>query len=201
MLIGALVCAAGLAQDVTPPTVTSTVPGDGTTVSFGPATITVNFDEQMDPATITESTIRLVRAGGDGSFIEGNKKALAIQAEQCIMRGVLWGGGKRMVRSVGVHLVFPAVLCFATNSLAADTDMLHVKSFPSGATVMIDGKERGQTPVLVRDLPAGDISVRLRIAGALRRTQTGPAACLRVAMLGRARADWGMTWPIRWVPL
>jgi hypothetical protein len=44
--------------------------------------------------------------------------------------------------------------------------MLYVKSSPSGAAVVIEGKVRGKTPVLVRDLPAGDVTVELRIAGA-----------------------------------
>jgi len=63
---------------------------------------------------------------------------------------------------------FLSVLCvtgLAAQAYPSDTGMLYVKSFPSGATVVIGDKERGKTPVLVRDLPAGDITVELRIAG------------------------------------
>jgi hypothetical protein len=44
-----------------------------------------------------------------------------------------------MARSTSLHLVLPGVLCFAANSLAADTGMLYVKSLASGATVVIEG--------------------------------------------------------------
>ena len=57
-----------------------------------------------------------------------------------------------------------AVAC-APSTRAAETGMLYVKSSPPGATVVIGGKARGKTPVLVRDLPAGDVTVELRIAG------------------------------------
>ena len=72
-LVGMMVCAGAQAQDVTPPTVTSTVPGDGSTVLTELGTITVSFNEPMDPATVSESTIRLVRSGGDGTFVDGNE--------------------------------------------------------------------------------------------------------------------------------
>jgi len=49
---------------------------------------------------------------------------------------------------------------------AADTGMLYVRSDPSGATVLVDGVERGKTPVLIRDLPAGMHSIELTLEGA-----------------------------------
>ena len=70
-----------------------------------------------------------------------------------------------MVRSTTSSAALILMVTFAGPGLAADTGMLYVKSFPAGATVVIKGKERGKTPVLVRDLPAGDITVELRIAG------------------------------------
>jgi len=71
-----------------------------------------------------------------------------------------------MARPTGIHLVLPAVLCLAAHSLAADTGMLYAKSDPPGATVIIEGKERGKTPVLVKGLTPGEVTVELRFPGA-----------------------------------
>ena len=70
-----------------------------------------------------------------------------------------------MARLARFSAVLILVLAPAAPAVAADTGMLYVKSLPAGATVVIGGKERGKTPVLVRDLPAGDVTVELRIAG------------------------------------
>ncbi|MEP6782068.1 MAG: PEGA domain-containing protein, partial [Acidobacteriota bacterium] len=45
------------------------------------------------------------------------------------------------------------------------TGSLEIKSEPSGARVMIDGQPRGTTPATIRDLPAGDHSLVLELAG------------------------------------
>ena len=91
-----------------------------------------------------------------------------------------------MVRSTGIHLVLAAVLCFAAHSPAAETGMLYVKSFPSGATVAVEGKERGKPPVLVRDLPAGNITVEFRIAGVKPVTKQATVKANKVAMINVA---------------
>ena len=91
--------------------------------------------------------------------------------------------GKTMARSTGIHLVLAQILCLAAHSLAADTGMLYVKSFPSGATVVIEGKERGKTPVLVRGLPAGDVTVEFRIAGVKPVTKQATVKANKVATI------------------
>ncbi|MHC4505803.1 MAG: PEGA domain-containing protein, partial [Planctomycetota bacterium] len=59
-----------------------------------------------------------------------------------------------------------SVLCLAAHGLAADTGMLYAKSYPPGATVIIEGKERGKTPVLVKGLTPGEVTVERRFPGA-----------------------------------
>jgi hypothetical protein len=45
------------------------------------------------------------------------------------------------------------------------TGALEIRSDPSGARVTIDGRPRGTTPVMVRELPVGDHSVVLEAGG------------------------------------
>ena len=59
-----------------------------------------------------------------------------------------------------------------TSVRAAETGMLYVKSEPSGARVLVDGKDCGKTPVLVRDLPAGQRVVIVKLDGATPDTAT-----------------------------
>jgi hypothetical protein len=77
------VCVPALAQvpDTTPPTVTDVRAYDGVggemvlpgTVDFVIDTIVVTFSEDIDPATVSVETFRLVRSGGDGTFDDGNE--------------------------------------------------------------------------------------------------------------------------------
>ena len=60
-------------------------------------------------------------------------------------------------------------LFYASIVCAADEGMLYVKSEPSGATIFIDGEERGTTPAFIRHIEPGRRVVELRLLG-------GPAA-------------------------
>jgi hypothetical protein len=53
--------ATGVAPDVTPPTVASTVPGDAATMVAVNGSLTVTFSESMDPASVTSSTVTLAQ--------------------------------------------------------------------------------------------------------------------------------------------
>ncbi len=68
-----------------------------------------------------------------------------------------------MARCSCVSLLLLAV---ARTALPADTGMLYIKSDPPGATVVIGGVERGKTPVLLKNLPAGETEITLRFEGA-----------------------------------
>ena len=69
--------------------------------------------------------------------------------------------------SVLQHLELPA----APATPVATTGALHVQTEPSGQTISVDGVERGQSPVTVSDLSAGDHTVVARgTAGTVRRT-------------------------------
>ena len=63
-----------------------------------------------------------------------------------------------------LHLLASGLLSLAAH--AADTGMLYVKSAPPGAGVLVDGVDRGKTPVLLRDLPPGDLTLKLVLPGA-----------------------------------
>ncbi len=81
-VVGALVAAAALAAgafaaDTTPPTVTD-ITADGTPLpdailTSEPPSIVVTFSEDIDAATVSVDTFRLVRSGGDGTFGDGNE--------------------------------------------------------------------------------------------------------------------------------
>ncbi len=51
----------GVAPDVTPPTVASTVPGDAATMVAVNGSVTATFSESMSPASITSSTVTLAQ--------------------------------------------------------------------------------------------------------------------------------------------
>jgi hypothetical protein len=48
---------------------------------------------------------------------------------------------------------------------AALTGLLYVDSRPRGATVLIDGKKVGQTPLNLSEVPVGEHAVRIEMAG------------------------------------
>ena len=68
-----------------------------------------------------------------------------------------------MPRTALGFCVLPFLL-LASAGLAAETGMLYVKSEPPGATVLVDGEERGKTPLLVKNLEAGHHVLQLRLA-------------------------------------
>lgn len=60
--------------DVVPPTILSnSLPAEGTTVTYLPASFTLGFSEDMLPSTVTDvASYQLVASGGDGIFDNGN---------------------------------------------------------------------------------------------------------------------------------
>jgi hypothetical protein len=70
--------ARAFAGDTTAPKVTDVMPLPGATLAAEPATIAVTFDEPIDPATVSTSSFRLVRSGGDGTFADGNEVEIAL---------------------------------------------------------------------------------------------------------------------------
>ena len=71
-----------------------------------------------------------------------------------------------MARSARLLALLVPVMALSAAAEAAATGMLYVKSDPPGATVVIAGEERGQTPMLLKGLPPGRVIVELRLAGA-----------------------------------
>ncbi|MCZ7644598.1 MAG: Ig-like domain-containing protein [Planctomycetota bacterium] len=68
--------ASGVAQresDTSAPRVVSVTPAPNGTPNAAPGELIVTFSEPVKESTINASTIRVVRAGGDGGFSEGNE--------------------------------------------------------------------------------------------------------------------------------
>jgi hypothetical protein len=59
----------------------------------------------------------------------------------------------------------PATPASRGTSPAASTGLLYVDSRPRGATVLIDGKRAGQTPLNLSEVPVGEHVVRIEMAG------------------------------------
>ena len=59
------------------------------------------------------------------------------------------------------------LFAFALSAFAADTvqTRVNITSQPSGATVVIDGMDRGTTPVTLFDLAPGRHHLKYRLAG------------------------------------
>ena len=80
-------------------------------------------------------------------------------------------------------------------AVAAATGSLSVVSDPPGSTVLVDGTARGQTPLTIRDLPAGrhEVLVRSSATTYQRSVQVdaGATASLVVGGTPAAAASWG----------
>ena len=64
--------------------------------------------------------------------------------------------------------VFCATVLLAASALAADPQVacrVSLTTNPSGATVIVDGKDRGVTPIMLYDLAPGRHHVKFRLAG------------------------------------
>lgn len=82
----------------------------------------------------------------------------------------------------------PAAVAAATGSLSVVTD-------PPGSTVLVDGTARGQTPLTIRDLPAGRHEVLVRSSSTTYQrsvqVDAGATASLVVGGTPAAAASWG----------
>lgn len=56
--------------------VTATMPLSGATFSESPLHITINFDQPVDPSSLTTGTFLLKASGGDGTFDDGNEQVI-----------------------------------------------------------------------------------------------------------------------------
>jgi len=88
-----------------------------------------------------------------------------------------------MARSITLCSALLCVLAVGTRASAAETGMLYAKSDPPGATVIIAGKERGKTPVLLKGLTPGEVTVELRYPGAKPVTKQVTVEAKRVAKI------------------
>jgi hypothetical protein len=84
------------------------------------------------------------------------------------------------IRSLEIEVTAEKPTLARLDWTAARTGILRVDSSPTGATVVVDGRERGVTPLTLDDLTVGQHEVLLRSdAGSVRRTVTvsleGPA--------------------------
>ena len=63
-------------DDMDPPQVVSIEPADGAALAQLPAVITIVFSRDMDGSLFNDTTVVLTRAGGDGTFVDGNEEVL-----------------------------------------------------------------------------------------------------------------------------
>lgn len=70
--------------DNTGPVVTVADPADGATLDGFPGTLTLDFSEVLDAATLSIASVTLERSGGDGSFGDGNEETVGPLAVQVI---------------------------------------------------------------------------------------------------------------------
>ena len=73
--------------------------------------------------------------------------------------------------------------------MVLDSGVLNIVTVPAGASVTVNGSERGTTPVLVRDIPKGSIIVKLSLEGYREETReirvnAGEQQALSVSLVG-----------------
>jgi hypothetical protein len=71
----------------------------------------------------------------------------------------------RPSRSVEVRLSAPAAPASAAASRSAQTGALVIESRPAGASVLVNGKPSGTTPLTLNDLAPGDYRVTMSLQG------------------------------------
>ena len=59
-----------------PPVVVSLMPDPDGIVGNFPPDITAGFDQDIDASTVNDMTFRLIRSGGDGTFVDGNEEVV-----------------------------------------------------------------------------------------------------------------------------
>lgn len=118
---GAPPATAGLAEQLQPPRVVSTVPAEGEECPT-PSTLTIVFSHPVDAALASADTFQLHASGGDGSFAEGNEIQVPLA-------------------SVEVSLVNPTVVTLTPRgALAAETYRITISGSGAVALADVDGR-------------------------------------------------------------
>lgn len=68
--------------DITPPVVAAVQPQPRSSVPSSPGTVTVAFNESLNPASVTSSAVRLLASGRDGTFGNSSDREVPIQSVQ-----------------------------------------------------------------------------------------------------------------------
>lgn len=102
-----------------PPTVVSTTPSDGQTLTALPKNINSVFSHDIDASTVTVGTVVLQRSGGDGTFADGNEIAI-------------------IPASVGLSSVNATLVTMDLTGVASTDDTYQLILVGSGATPLMD---------------------------------------------------------------
>ncbi|MBI3186879.1 MAG: Ig-like domain-containing protein [Gammaproteobacteria bacterium] len=102
-----------------PPSVISTNPASGSTVTTLPATINIAFSQEMNAASINNTTVILQRSGGDGNFTSGNEVAIT-------------------PASLNLSTANPALLTINLTGIASTDDSYQLKLVGTGSAPLLD---------------------------------------------------------------
>lgn len=102
-----------------PPSVISTTPASGSTVTTLPATINIAFSQEMNAASINNTTVMLQRSGGDGNFTSGNEVTIT-------------------PASLNLSTANPALLTINLTGIASNDDSYQLKLVGSGPAPLQD---------------------------------------------------------------
>ncbi|HEX5635707.1 MAG TPA: Ig-like domain-containing protein, partial [Gammaproteobacteria bacterium] len=102
-----------------PPSVISTNPASGSTVTTLPATINIAFSQEMNAASINNTTVILQRSGGDGNFTSGNEVAIT-------------------PASLNLSTANPALLTISLTGIASTDDSYQLMLVGSGSAPLLD---------------------------------------------------------------
>ncbi len=179
--------------DTNGPLVTATSPATNTVSNVTPngVPITITFNKNIDPATITATSIKVVRAGGDGIFGNGNDVPVAIDPNSL---SFTYLGGPQGAESVTFNVI-------GSQKAPLANDLYRVSIGGTGSTPVTDiaGNPLGSgidftnsfvvfSPTLQHSLfvgPAADISNPIATVG----DRTNPYATIALGLAAAGTGD------------
>ena len=124
------------------------------------------------PAPRTGTLNLAISPPGAEVFIDGVSRGIVDQSGIIVLRDIDAGFRNLLIRLAGYEDYYERVFVednmitrVRINLVPVTTGFLQVTSTPAGATILINGVPAGITPVVLSEMPEGEVELRLTLAG------------------------------------
>lgn len=124
------------------------------------------------PAPRTGTLNLAISPPGPEVFIDGVSRGIVDQSGIIVLRDIEAGFRSLLIRFAGyedyherVFVEDNMITRVRINLVPVTTGFLQVTSTPAGATILINGVPAGITPVILSEMPEGEVELRLTLAG------------------------------------